>query len=80
MSASHGLECVAFWRGLLALRPRRWRLWGERKIVIGYVLAVDLVAVGLAAVVIAAIPVGLSDLPRFGLLAAGAIAHREVVR
>jgi diguanylate cyclase (GGDEF)-like protein len=80
VSASHGLECVACWRGLFAVRPRRWRLWSERKIAIGYVLAVDLVAVALAAVVIAAVSVGLSDLSRFGLLAVGAIAHREAVR
>ena len=80
VSASHGLDCVAPWRGLMALRPRRWKLWSERKIVIGYVLAVELVAVGLAAGAIAAVPVALSDLSRFGLLAAGAIVHREAVR
>ncbi len=80
VSASHGLDCVAPWRGLMAVRPRRWKLWSERKIVIGYVLAVELVAVGLAAGAIAAVPVALSDLSRFGLLAAGAIVHREAVR
>lgn len=77
VSASQGLECIAPWRGLLALRPRRWKLWSERKIVIGYVLTVNLLAVGLAAGAIAAVPIAWGDLSRFGLLAAGAMVHRE---
>jgi diguanylate cyclase (GGDEF)-like protein len=80
VSASQGLECIAPWRGLLALRPRRWKLWSERKIVIGYVLTVNLLAVGLAAGAIAAVPIAWGDLSRFGLLAAGAMVHREAVR
>lgn len=80
MSVSHGLERAVSWRGLLALHPRRWKLWGERKNAIGYVLAVDVAAVALAAVVIAAVPVNSGDLFRFGLLAAGAVVHREAVR
>jgi diguanylate cyclase (GGDEF)-like protein len=80
VSVSHGLEGVAPWRGLLALRPWRWKLWSERKIVIGYVLAVDLVALGLAAGLLSTVSVTLGDLSRFGLLAAGAIVHREAVR
>ncbi|MFL5515215.1 MAG: hypothetical protein ACJ8DJ_03605, partial [Gemmatimonadales bacterium] len=80
MSVSHGLERTALWRGLSALHPLRWKLWGERKIVIGYVLAVDIAAVALAALVIATAPVDSSDLYRFGLLAAGAVVHREAVR
>ena len=80
MSVGHGLERAALWRGRLALHPRRWKLWGERRIVIGYALAVDTAAVALAAVVIAAMPVDSGDLYRFGLLAAGAVVHREAVR
>lgn len=80
MSVSQGLERAAPWRGLLALHPRRWKLWAERKIVIGYVLAVDIAAVALAAVVIAAVPVDSGDLYRFAMLAAGAVVHREAVR
>jgi diguanylate cyclase (GGDEF)-like protein len=80
VSVGHGLERAARLRGLLALHPRRWKLWGERKIVIGYVLAVDIAAIALAAGVLVAVPVGSGDLYRFGLLAAGAIIHREVVR
>jgi diguanylate cyclase (GGDEF)-like protein len=80
VSVSHGFERAALWRVRLALHPRRWKLWGERKIVIGYALAVDTAAVALAAVVIAAMPVDSGDLYRAGLLAAGAVVHREAVR
>lgn len=80
VSVGHGLERAVPLRGLLALHPRRWKLWGERKIVIGYVLAVDIAAIALAAGVLAVVPVGSGDLYRFGLLAAGAIVHREAVR
>jgi len=80
VSVSHGLEHAAPLRGLVVLHPRRWKLWGERKIVIGYVLAVDIAAMVLAAGVIAAVPVSSGDLYRFGLLAAGAVIHQETVR
>jgi diguanylate cyclase (GGDEF)-like protein len=80
VSASHGLDCVEPRRGLAALHPRRWRLWCQRRVVIAYVLAVDIVAAALAVGVIAAIPVGSDDLLRFGLLVAGAIVHQEAVR
>jgi diguanylate cyclase (GGDEF)-like protein len=80
VSVSHGLERTALWRGLLALHPVRWKLWGERKIVIGYVLAVDITAVALAALLIATAPFDSGDGYRFGLLAAGAVVHREAVR
>lgn len=63
----------------MAVHPRRWKLWRERKPVIAYALAVDIVAVALAAGAIAAIPVHSGDLFRFGLLVAGALAHREAV-
>ncbi|MGH3830648.1 MAG: diguanylate cyclase [Pseudonocardiaceae bacterium] len=61
-------------------KPRRWNLWRERKVGIAYVLAVDFVAVALVAGTIATIPVHSGDLLRFGLLVAGALAHREAVR
>lgn len=82
---SHGFERVIPRRGLLAAQqrrwqPRRWNLWRERKVVIAYVLAVDFVAVALVAGMIATIPVHSDELFRFGLLAAGALAHREAVR
>lgn len=80
MSASHGFERVEPRRGLVALHPRRWTLWRERKVVIAYVLTVDIAAVALAAGMIAAIPVRSGDLFRFGLLVAGAAVHREAVR
>lgn len=60
-------------------KPRRWKLWGERKVVIAYVLAVDIAAVALVAGMVAMIPVHSGDLIRCGLLVAGAIAHREAV-
>jgi diguanylate cyclase (GGDEF)-like protein len=63
----------------MAVYPRRWKLWRERKPVIAYALAVDIVAVALAAGVIAAMPVHPGDLFRFGLLVAGALTHREAV-
>jgi diguanylate cyclase (GGDEF)-like protein len=64
----------------LALHPRRWKLWGERRVVIAYVLAVDIAAAALAVGMIAAVPVYSGDLFRFGLLVAGAVVHREAVR
>lgn len=80
VSVSQGLERVASWRGLWALPPWRWKLWTERKVVIGYVLAVDFAAVVLAAVAIAAEPVDSGDLYRFAILTVGAVVHREAVR
>ncbi len=77
---SHGLVRAETRRGVLALHPRIWKLWGERKVVIAYILAVDITAVVLAAGAITMIPVSPGDLFRFGLLAAGAILHREAVR
>jgi diguanylate cyclase (GGDEF)-like protein len=64
----------------MALHPRQWKLWSERTIVIAYILAVDIAAVALAAGIIAETPVGSGDLFHFGLLAAGALVHREAVR
>ncbi|MDQ3764384.1 MAG: GGDEF domain-containing protein [Actinomycetota bacterium] len=77
---SHGLERVESRRGLTVLHPRQWKLWSERRIVIAYVLTVDIVAVALAVAMIAVIPVNSGDLFRFGLLAAGAVIHQEAVR
>ncbi len=64
----------------MALHPRLWRLWGERQSVIAYVLAVDIAAVALVAGASVAMPITPRDLFRFGLLAAGALVHREAVR
>jgi diguanylate cyclase (GGDEF)-like protein len=64
----------------MALQLRRWKLWHERKVVIAYVLTVDIAAVALAAGTIVTIPVRSGDLSRFGLLVAGAVVHREAVR
>jgi diguanylate cyclase (GGDEF)-like protein len=80
VSVSHGLERVTPRRGLLALHPRRWKLWGERTVVLAYVLAVDFAAIALAAGMIAVVPVSSGDLFRFGVLAAGAVVHQEAVR
>jgi diguanylate cyclase (GGDEF)-like protein len=55
-------------------------LWAERQSVIAYVVAVDLAAVMLAVVTTAATPVSSVEVFRFGLLAVGALIHREVVR
>jgi diguanylate cyclase (GGDEF)-like protein len=80
VSVSHGLDRVELRRGLAALHPRRWKLWGERRVVVAYVLAVDIVAVTLAVGVIATIPVRIDDLFRFSLLVVGAVVHQEAVR
>jgi diguanylate cyclase (GGDEF)-like protein len=80
VSVSHDLEYAEPRHSLLALHPRRWKLRGERRVVIAYVLAVDIAAVVLAMGMVAAMPVSLGDLLRFGLLAAGAVVHREAVR
>ncbi|MGB6163334.1 MAG: GGDEF domain-containing protein [Pseudonocardiaceae bacterium] len=82
---SHGFKRVAQthverMHGLMAAHPQRWRLWRERKVVITYVLTVDIAAVALALGVIAAIPVHSGDLFRFALLVAGAVVHREAAR
>ncbi|MGH3811198.1 MAG: diguanylate cyclase [Pseudonocardiaceae bacterium] len=77
---SHGLDRIEPRRGLAVLHPRRWKLWGERRVVLAYVLTVDIVAVALIVGVIAAIPVSSADLLRFGLLIAGAVVHQEAVR
>jgi diguanylate cyclase (GGDEF)-like protein len=79
VSVSRGFACVEPGRGLVALHPRRWKLWGERRGVIAYVLAVDVAAMALAAGIVTAIPVTSGDLIRFGVLTAGAIVHREAV-
>jgi diguanylate cyclase (GGDEF)-like protein len=79
VSVSHGSERVEPRRGRLAVHPRRWKLWRERKPVIAYALAVDIVAVALAAGATAAMPIHSGDLIRFGLLVAGALTHREAV-
>lgn len=85
VSMSHGFEHVEQMRvkrmhSLMAVHPRRWRLWRERKVVIAYVLTVDIAAVALTVGMIAAIPVNSGDLFRFALLVAGAVVHREAVR
>ncbi len=77
---SHGLQGVEPRRGLMALHPWQWKLWRERKVVIAYVLTVDIVALALAAGIIMTTPIRSGDLLRFGLLAAGAVVHREAVR
>lgn len=79
MSMSHGLQGVESRRGL-ALHPRQWTLWCERRVVIAYVLTVDFVALALVAGIIVAVPIRSGDLVRFGLLSAGAVVHREAVR
>ena len=79
MSMSHGLQRVELRRGRLALHPWQWKLWCERKVVIAYVLAVNFVALALAAAIIIAMPIRSGDLVRFGLLVAAAVVHREVV-
>jgi diguanylate cyclase (GGDEF)-like protein len=80
VSVSPGFEHVEPRHGLVALHPRRWKLWGERRAVIAYVLAVEIAAVVLAVGMITTVPVYPGDLFRFGLLAAGAVVHGEAVR
>ncbi len=80
VSMSHRTERVELRRGLMALHPRQWKLWHERKVVIAYVLTVDIVALAVAVGMIAAMPVRSADLLRFGLLVAGAVVHGEAVR
>ncbi|MGH8573187.1 MAG: hypothetical protein ACREX8_11530, partial [Gammaproteobacteria bacterium] len=80
MSVSHGFDHVVSRRGLAALHPRRWKLWGERRAVVAYILTVDIVALALLAGVIAAIPVQPDDVFRFCVLVAGAVLHQEAVR
>ncbi len=76
---SHGLQRVEPRRGLMASHPRQWMLWRERKVVIAYVLAVDFLALVLAAAILVAMPIHSGDLVGFGLLVAGAVVHREAV-
>ncbi|MGH3940215.1 MAG: diguanylate cyclase [Pseudonocardiaceae bacterium] len=62
------------------LDPRRWKLWDERRPVVGYVLAVDLAALVLMIALTLAVPVNIGDLLHFSLLVAGAVVHQEAVR
>ncbi|MGH3795661.1 MAG: GGDEF domain-containing protein [Pseudonocardiaceae bacterium] len=78
---SHESDRVEHRRGWTALlHPHGWKLWNERRPVIGYVLTVELTALALAAGMTVAIPVSSADLFRFGLLATGALLHQEAVR
>ncbi|MGQ0775129.1 MAG: diguanylate cyclase [Pseudonocardiales bacterium] len=70
----HGYDRVSF------LDPRRWKLWDERRAVVGYVLAVDLAALVLVIAMTLAVPVNVGDLLRFSLLVVGAVIHQEAVR
>ena len=56
----------------MALHPWQWKLWRERKVVIGYVLTVDFVALALAAAILLAMQIRSGDLVCFGLLVASA--------
>lgn len=80
VSVSHGLDRVESRRSLAALHPRRWKLWGERRVVVAYIFTVEIMAVALVAGVIAAVPVGAGGLLPFCLLVAGAVIHQETVR
>ncbi|MGH3870964.1 MAG: diguanylate cyclase [Pseudonocardiaceae bacterium] len=77
---SHGLDRVEPRRGLTVLHPGRWKLWGERRVVLTYVLTADIMAVALLVGMTMAIPVHPVDVLRFSLLAAGAVVHQEAVR
>jgi len=62
------------------LSPTRWPIWSLPRHVLGFVLAVDALAVLLTAVSVAIIPVSWSDWPRFGALVAGVLIHMEAAR
>jgi diguanylate cyclase (GGDEF)-like protein len=84
VSVSHGLASAgpsARRRlGRQVLHPRLWTLWGERRVVIACVLAVNIAAVALAVGMTIAMPVSSLEVFRFDLLAAGALVHREAAR
>src|SRR5262249_15496805 len=60
--------------------PHRWPVWQVRRPVLGYVLAVDMVAVVLIAVTARLVPVRSVDVSRWALLLAGSVIHVEATR
>jgi diguanylate cyclase (GGDEF)-like protein len=63
-----------------AWRPTRWSLWSAPRVVIGYVLVVDLAAVALLISTSSLAPVQPRDWLWLAVLAAGAAAHIEGAR
>jgi diguanylate cyclase (GGDEF)-like protein len=62
------------------VRPGSWSLWSHRGRVIGYVLTVDLAAVGLVLLCLRAAPVLATDLLTFAILLTCAVAYGEATR
>ncbi len=62
------------------VRPGSWSLWSHRGRVIGYVLAVDLVAAGLMLLCLRLVPVLSTDLPTFAILLACCVGYGEATR
>lgn len=62
------------------VRPTAWSLWAVPRPFLAFVLTVDAAAVAVVAVTATLVPVGGSDLSRFGLLTVGSILHLEVTR
>jgi hypothetical protein len=60
--------------------PHRWPLWQLRALVLGYVLAVDLLAVALTTATARLVPVSSVDIGRWALLLAGSVIHVEATR
>jgi diguanylate cyclase (GGDEF)-like protein len=60
--------------------PAKWKLWSAPPIVLGYVLAVDLLAFAVIAVTTVAVPVAAYDWVRLAILAGGSMVHIEAAR
>lgn len=63
-----------------AWTPTRWALWSAPSVVVGYVLAVDLLALGVLAASFIGVDIAGGDWVRFAVLAVGSAIHIEAGR
>src|SRR4051794_11371548 len=63
-----------------ASSPTRWALWSAPSVVIGYVLAVDLLALAVLAASFIGVDIVAGDWVRFAVLAVGSAIHIEAGR
>lgn len=59
---------------------RNWELWSIPPVLLGYVLAIDVLALAAPAIAAGVDPIGPTDLVRFAILAVGSAVHIEAAR
>lgn len=75
-----GPEPERHWQRVGLVSPVRWRVWSLPRLVLGYVLAVDVAAVALVVLTALFTPITSTDLVRFLILTTAAVTHLEAVR